>query len=600
MGKDHLSRKLAVLLHADVVGSTSLVQKNETLAHERIQDTFRRFSETISNYGGVALEIRGDALVAEFAMVSDAVSASLGYQAANTTLNKQLSDDIRPVLRIGIAMGEVVVADNTVTGEGIVLAQRLEQLAEPGGVCIQGAAYETLPKRLPFEFENLGEQQVKGFDEPVRVYAVGLKTGAALPEPQTVVRPETLALDLPEKPSIAVLPFTNMSGDPEQEYFSDGVTEDIIMELSRISTLFVISRHSSFAFKGEKVGIKGVGQKLCVQYVVDGSVRKVGNRVRITAQLIETATGNQIWGDRYDRELEDIFAVQDELTETIAATVGGRVTADGWQRVRTPRTNFNAYDLVLQGQALHFRVLKEANSQAQQVLTQALELDPDNVRAHMLLGAVHRLDFADEWSEVPARSLERALRHGKRSVQLDDLDGQAHAHLGETLLDLGKLDQARVHFEKAITLNPVDIVSRALYSLYFTDTGKAEEAIEQLSVVARLDPFELSWIPWFRGIAYYLLYRYEESIDCLLRASEPISDIHRWLAASYAQTDKLGEAADQLDQYLQARERELLSFPGRTFADWEPIWRKEYSHQAYSDHLCEGLEKAWVCLPDES
>jgi class 3 adenylate cyclase len=172
MEKDYLSRKLAVLLHADIIGSTSLVQKNETLAHERIQDTFRQFSETISSYGGVALEIRGDALVAEFTKVSDAVSASLAFQATNTTLNQQLADDIRPVLRIGIAMGEVVIADNTVTGEGIVLAQRLEQLAKPGGVCIQGAAYETLPKRLPFEYENLGEQQVKGFDQPVRVYPV--------------------------------------------------------------------------------------------------------------------------------------------------------------------------------------------------------------------------------------------------------------------------------------------------------------------------------------------------------------------------------------------------------------------------------------------
>ncbi len=204
MEKDHLSRKLAVLLHADVVGSTSLVQKNETLAHERIQDTYRRYSETISSYGGVAIEIRGDALVAEFAKVSDAVSASLAFQATNTVLNEKISGDIQPVLRIGIAMGEVVVADNTVTGEGIVLAQRLEQLAEPGGVCIQGAAYETLPKRLPFDYENLGEQQIKGFDESVRVYAVSLESGGVIPESQAVAQPETSAPDLPEKPSIAV------------------------------------------------------------------------------------------------------------------------------------------------------------------------------------------------------------------------------------------------------------------------------------------------------------------------------------------------------------------------------------------------------------
>ena len=256
MEKDNLSRKLAVLLHTDIIGSTSLVQKNETLAHERIQDTFRQFSEIISNYGGIAHEIRGDALVAEFAKASDAVSASLTFQAANTTQNEQISDDIRPVLRIGIAMGEVVIADNTVTGEGIVLAQRLEQLAEPGSVCIQGAVYDTLPKRLSFEYENLGERKVKGFDEPVRVYEVSLRPGGVIPESESLAQPEAAALDLPEKPSIAVLPFTNMSGDPEQEYFSDGITEDIITSLSRTSNLLVVARHSTLVYKGKAIDIK--------------------------------------------------------------------------------------------------------------------------------------------------------------------------------------------------------------------------------------------------------------------------------------------------------------------------------------------------------
>ena len=255
MEKDHLSRKLAVLLHADVVGSTSLVQKNETLAHERIQDTFRRFSETISSYGGVALEIRGDALVAEFARASDAVSASLAFQATNATHNEQLSDDLKPVLRIGIAMGEVVIADNTVTGEGVVLAQRLEQLAEQGGICIQGAAYWTLPKRLPFEYQNLGEQQLKGFDDPVSVYAVSLKPGNAIPDPRSKNPSEISIPAIPEKPSIAVLPFTNMSGDTEQEYFSDGITEDITTALSHFSGLFVIARNSSFTYKGDRKSV---------------------------------------------------------------------------------------------------------------------------------------------------------------------------------------------------------------------------------------------------------------------------------------------------------------------------------------------------------
>jgi adenylate cyclase len=605
---DRLPRKLAVILHADVVDSTLLVQKDESLAHVRIQDAFRRLSQTTSAYGGTAHEIRGDALVAEFARASDAVCAAFAFQAENIEHNVALGDDIRPEIRVGITLGEVVVADGTVTGAGVVLAQRLEQLAEPGGVVVQGTVSETVPTRLPFEFESLGEQTLKGFDRPTRASVARLKPGAEVPEPESttegfgvvltptedvIARP---TVELPDKPSIAVLPFTNMSGDPEQEYFSDGLTEDIITQLSRFRSLLVIARYSSFVYKGRSVDAQNVGRELGVAYVVEGSLRRSGERIRVTAQLIEAATGNHVWADRYDRELKDIFAVQDELTETIAATVGGRVTADGWQRVRVARTNVKAYDLVLQGQALHFRVLKKANSQAQAMLGQALELDPDNVRAHMMLGAAHLLDFTAGWSEEPEASLDRALYHGKRSVQLDDLDGQAHAHLGETLLNLGKLDEARVHFQSAITLNPVDIVSRALYSLYFQRIGEAEEAIEQLAVVARLDPFELSWIPWFRGEAFYLLHRYEESIESLLRVSEPISDVNRWLAASCAQADHREEAGERLKHYLQVAETEMPFFPGWTFEDWEPMWRKEYSYQPYSDHLCEGLEKAWACL----
>ena len=353
MGKEHLSRKLAVLLHADVVGSTSLVQKNEILAHERIQETFRRFSESIRNHGGVALEIRGDALVAEFARTSDAVSASLAFQIDNTAHNEQLTDDIRPELRIGIAMGEVVVANNTVTGEGIVLAQRLEQLARPGGTCIQAAAYETLPKRLPFEYDNLGEQPVKGFDEPVRVYTVRLKAGAVVPEPEASGQLDTPALELPDKPSIAVLPFTNMSDDPEQEFFSDGITEDIITALSRISAMLVIARNSTFIYKGKAVDVKQVGREQGVRYVLEGGVRKAGNRVRITAQLIDASTGQHRWADRYDRDLEDIFAVQDEITQKIVTELDVHLHSGEQVRLWSSGTgNLEAWECVRLGSDL--------------------------------------------------------------------------------------------------------------------------------------------------------------------------------------------------------------------------------------------------------
>ena len=344
------SRKLAVLLHADVVGSTALVRLDETLAHHRIQDAFGRFSEVISNHNGTAHEVRGDAVVAEFSRASDAVAASVEFQAANATENERLADDLRPILRVGIAMGEVLIANNTVTGEGVVLAQRLEQLAAPGGICIQDAAYQTVPKRLPFIYESLGETRLKGFDEPVRAFAVRQQTEESTAQPTSQRIEDSGTLELPDKPSIAVLPFTNMSGDPEQEYFSDGITEDIITELSRFPVLFVIARHSSFAFKGETIDIQEVGQKLGVQYIIEGSVRRAGTRVRITAQLIDVETGNHVWADRYDRTSEDIFEVQDEVTESIVSSLPGQLEKSISERSRRKRTeSMTAYDCVLRG-----------------------------------------------------------------------------------------------------------------------------------------------------------------------------------------------------------------------------------------------------------
>jgi adenylate cyclase len=357
MKKDQLSRKLAVILHADVVGSTELVRQDESLAHRRIRDAFQLFSETIVRHNGLAHEIRGDAIVAEFPKASDGVAASIEFQAKNEAQVQELPDPIRPVLRIGIAMGEVVVADNTVTGEGIVLAQRLEQLAESGGICIQGAVYETIPRRLPYEYVNLGKRELKGFDEPIRVYAVKPRSQA-----HTQTQQKVTTTDYADKPSIAVLPLSNMSGDSEQEYFSDGITEDIITELSRFTMLYVVARHSSFAFKGKRIDIKEIAEKLGAQYIVEGSVRRAGNRTRITAQLIDAGTGNHIWGERYDRELDDIFAVQDEVTRAIVATIAaqlGKTVSENAARKAT--TSIKSYEYLLQANRLYYRFNPEDN-----------------------------------------------------------------------------------------------------------------------------------------------------------------------------------------------------------------------------------------------
>ena len=443
------TRKLAVLLHADVVGSTALVQKNETLAHQRMQDTFRRFSESITSHGGIAHEIRGDALVAEFAKASDAISASLAFQAANTDHNQELPDEVRPVLRVGIAIGEVVIADNTVTGEGVVLAQRLEQLAEPGGVCVQGAAHETVPKRLPFTYESLGERELKGFNEPVKAYAVRSRceVGASEIERETTERSsENPGSD---RPSIAVLPFTNMSGDPEQEYFSDGITEDIITELSRFPVLFVIARHSSFAFKGEKVNIQEIGKKLGVQYVVEGSVRKAGNRIRITAQLIEAATGNHIWAERYDRELEEVFSVQDEVTKSIVVVLPVRMEAHVADRAsRKPTENMKAYELMLQGKSARDRQNVADTAQARRLLKMAIEIDPRYARAYAYLADTYVFDQL--FGLAPADASSVSLQLARKAATLDPDDVVCKNILGWAYIGAGMWEDADAQFTKSL------------------------------------------------------------------------------------------------------------------------------------------------------
>ena len=481
------ARKLAVLLHADVDGSTLLVQKNETLAHERIQDTFRRFSQIINSHGGVAHEIRGDALVAEFTKASDAVSASLAFQAANSTLNEQLSDDIQPVLRIGIAMGEVVVADNTVTGAGIVLAQRLEQLAEPGGVCIQGASYETLPKRLPFEYKNLGEQQIKGFDELVKVYAVNLQPGGVIPESEAIIQADKEALELPDRPSIAVLPFDNMSGDPEQEYFSDGITEDIITDLSKVSSIFVVARNSSFTYKGRSVKTQEICADLGVRHVVEGSVRKSGNRVRITAQLIDGSTGGHIWADRYDGTLENIFELQDEVTCQIVDALKVQLLPEEQKAIlNSPTANIAAYDLYLKGrQHFHYNT-KENLHKAKDFFNRAIE--SDKLYAQPYCGLADCCSYLNTEHGEGHAALVDAIAAATKAIEISPGLGEAHASLGLVLSATGNYSSAVKEFSTAVRLDPGSYGAHYYWGRTCFAEGKPEEAAEHLETAWKLSP----------------------------------------------------------------------------------------------------------------
>ncbi len=582
------SRKLAVLVHADVVGSTALVRANETLAHQRIQDTFRRFSETIISHGGIAHEIRGDALVAEFSKASDAVSAALAYQAASAVHNEELPDQVRPVIRVGIAMGEVVVADNTITGEGVVLSQRLEQLAEPGGVCIQGAAYETVPKRLPFDYESLGEQELKGFDEPVRAYAVTLKPGGKIPAPESTRAPAEAHPELPGKPSIAVLPFTNMSGDPEQEYFSDGITEDIITELARFRSLFVIARHSSFTFRGQSPDLQSIGKKLGVQYIVEGSVRRAGARVRINAQLVEAATGNHIWAERYDRLLDAIFAVQDEVTRTIVATLPGRLEGDYAERARRkPTASMTAYDNLLRGHMHCHRYTRDDNAEAQRMYRKAIELDPNLAQAHAWLAWTYHMGHYFVWethdsTDLAAESINRALA-------LDDDDSFIRTVYAYTLRRDGRPDEAEMQFEKAVELNPNDAIATAWLAEFLVARGRSAEALQWVEKAIRRDPYHVDWYCIIQGEALYCLRDYEGAVRAIRQAR--LSDNY-WgnalLAAACAQIDRMEEARTAAQRVVNFREEAQMSGRPLPFSDLE----FDFTDGADLDHFRDGLRKA--------
>ena len=497
------SRKLAVILHADVVGSTALVHADETLAHQRIRDTFQHLSEIIRGKGGIAHEIRGDALVAEFSRGSDAVEAALSFQADNSARIEALSDDIAPIVRVGIAMGEILVADNTMTGEGVILAQRLEQLAEPGGVCIQDAVYQTVPKRLPIHYENLGERQLKGFDEPVRVFAVTQKSEA---DRASTVTPAAHALHPSDKPSIVVLPFKNMSTDPEQEFFADGMGEDIIIALSQLSAISVVAHDLSFSYKGRSVKVKDIARDLGVRYLLEGSVRKSGERARITAQLIDSRDGKHLWAERYDRKLEDVFEVQDEITRNVAIALQVKLSAGEHARIWQSGTrSFEAWQYQVRGVQGFYKFTSEGRKEAREAFEKAVSIDPEFLSAWAALGhTLYQSARFHDFSDITPL-LERA---GQISAQLLSFEeGRASGYaIQANLRHLeGDHEQAIAAARRAVELEPDSPDHRGRLANILVYCGEPAEALKQFNNAVQSSPHYPNWFTNVPVLGYYLL-----------------------------------------------------------------------------------------------
>ena len=569
-----ISRKLAVIVHADVAGSTALVQRDETRAHKRITEAFQRFSSIIQDYGGTVREIRGDALVAEFARASDAVCASLNFQYAHEEHLLTLSDEIKPTVRIGVSLGEVVFADNTVTGPGVVLAQRVEQIAKPGGVCLQGAVYEAVPRRLPFDYENLGEQKVKGFEEPVRVYAIGLKDGESIPEPErskdtfrwwkpavaaVVVmavivlgwfRPwepqvepasiERMAFPLPDKPSIAVLPFTNMSDDAQQEYFVDGMTEDLITDLSKLSGLFVIARNSVFTYKGKPVKVQQVAEELGVRYVLEGSVRRVGGLVRINAQLIDATTGGHVWAERYDGSLADVFTLQDKVARNIVAALAVSMTDEEQaQRSRQDTDNADAYDAFLQGWAHYQLRTPEDLAKAVPYLEEAIRLDSNYARAHAALASVYWDAWNNNWVKSlnvrPLQARTLVVEHLKEAMKSPT--SLAHSLKSRLLTgSVQRYEEAVSEAQQAVALDTNDATAYAALANALIFAGRPAEGAASVRKAMRLDPHYPPSYLIILGRTQFELERFEDAVETFERAVKRNLD-NKWawiyLAATY-------------------------------------------------------------------
>ncbi|MGH6939536.1 BTAD domain-containing putative transcriptional regulator [Hypericibacter sp.] len=469
-------------------------------------------------------------------------------------------------------------------------ARALMQLhAERGEAAQALKLYEGLRDRLQRELGVKPEVETTQLYETIRQRRSAPQLGQQS-SPDEAPPPSTLG-----KPSIAVLPFENLSGDPEQQYFSDGVTEDIIIELSRFRTLFVIARNSSFAFKGRSLKVQEIARELGVAYIVEGSVRRAGERLRINAQLVDAATGNHLWAERYDRDMRDVFALQDEVARSVASTVSGRVDAAGRERVeRLSPVALKAYDLVLRAKALTLKYTRDNNAQALASAERAAALDPTSARAHAHAAWCHFYNYMASWVLDREGALAKAFDLARHAIELDESDGFGHIMLGIIQIFRREYEEARAEIVKAIELNANDPVARRYNAMYLAATGSAEAAVEQIELGRRLNPFDTRWVPWDKGIVCFTARRYEEAIAALKQARDPINEVRGWLAASYAQAGRLAEARATLEEFLRIAETDMAVFPGRRLQDWKSYWHGafEYRDQADFAHLYEALRKA--------
>jgi adenylate cyclase len=549
-----LERRLAAILAADVVGYTALMGVDEAGTHRRLTELRREILEPlIDEHHGRVVKLMGDGLLVEFASVVDAVACALAWQEQVATHEAGENADTRFHFRIGINLGDVIVEGSDIHGDGVNIAARLEGLAEPGGICLSGDAYRQAKGKIEARFEDMGEQGLKNVAEPVRIYRIAAdRSVAAAPSPTT----ETLSL--PDKPSIAVLPFTNMSDDPEQEYFSDGITEDIITELSKFHTLFVIARNSSFAFKGQALDVKQISSRLGVRYVVEGSVRRAGNRVRITAQLIDAAEDKHIWAQRYDRDLEDIFAVQDEVTHAVITAIEPQLAISERKRaLRKPPESLDAWENYQRGLWHVFQYKPEDRDTTLGFFHRAIELDPTFSSAYAGLGYALYVYIILGASPDRKNDLEGAFEASQTAVRLDEHDPFAWVALTRGHLLRGDHDAAIVAADTAISLNPNFALAHFGRAHALWHSGRPSEAIDSHDEAMRLSPHDpmMSAYMASKAIALVMLGEFEKAIALSRRSQQQANSAIFSHLAEISALGHLGRSEESRDAIKRAREK---------------------------------------------
>jgi adenylate cyclase len=620
-------RKLAAILHADVAGFSRLMGEDEAGTHQALSKLRSAIDPLIAAHGGRIVGTAGDSVLADFSSVVDALSCAVEMQRASRAINDPLPPERRLELRIGVNLGDVIIDDDDIFGDGVNIAARLEALAQPGTVCISQTVYEQVRNKLDLDYRSLGAHRVKNIAEPVRAYAVGLPapaprprrrwlplaaaTGAAalvmvglvawafhdrpgwvLPGLGAAPKPlEVASLAAPARlagrPSIAVLPFKNLSGDASQDFFSDGITEDVITALGRFSNLLVIAKSASFPFKGSNASPAEIGRLLDARYLLEGSVRRAGDRVRVNVELTEAATGVHVWSETYDAEAKDIFAVQDDITRRVVGAAAVTLTRFERERVLTkPTENLAAYEYVLRGREFLSHASRDKNDEAADLFQHAIDLDPNYAAAFAALGGSHFETVVSGWTEFPGDELDRAETLAQKALALDPSTTSAYRLLAIINMYKRRYDLALGQIDRALEINPSDAESYGQRGIILAWAGRAAEALPWLEGALRFDRAN-NLISQNLCFAYFFLGRYAEAVESCDRAlsRSPARTIqieaHPFLAATYAEMGRSQDAEGERAVILH------LSpfFNAQIFAG-------QFGTQEARDRMLDGLKKA--------